>query len=58
VAFGVTRVASTLLFGVSATDPLTFAAVAFILILIAAIACLIPARRAASVDPAITMVTD
>jgi putative ABC transport system permease protein len=58
VAFGVTRVASTLLFGVSATDPLTFAAVALILILIAAIACLIPARRAASVDPAITMVTD
>ena len=58
VALAATRVVSTLLFGVSATDPLTFAAVAFILILIAAFACLIPARRAARVDPAITMVTD
>jgi predicted permease len=58
VAFAATRVVSTLLFGVSATDPLTFATVAFILFLIAAFACLIPARRAARVDPAITMVTD
>jgi len=58
VAFAATRFMSALLFGVSATDPLTFAAVAFILILIAAVACLLPARRAARVDPAITMVAD
>jgi predicted permease len=58
VAFAATRVVSALLFGVSATDPLTFAAVAVTLILIAAFACLIPARRAAKVDPAITMVAD
>ena len=58
VAFAATRVVSALLFGVSATDPLTFAAVACLLILIAAVACLIPAHRAAKVDPAITMVTD
>jgi predicted permease len=47
-----TRVLSGQLFGVSATDPLTFLAAPMILIAIALVACVIPARRAVSVDPA------
>jgi putative ABC transport system permease protein len=57
-ALAVTRIMSKLLFGVTPTDPLTFAVVSLVLVVIAAIACLIPARRAARVDPAITMVAD
>jgi ABC-type lipoprotein release transport system permease subunit len=41
----------TLLFGVSETDPLTFIAIAATLTLVALLACWIPARRAASMDP-------
>src|ERR1051325_4889346 len=51
VAFGLTRLMRSLLFGVSAHDPLTFAGVAALLILIAVLACYIPARRAMLVDP-------
>ena len=47
-----TRVLSGQLFGVSATDPLTFLAAPMILIAIALVACVVPARRAVSVDPA------
>jgi len=47
-----TRVLRGQLFGVSATDPLTFLAVPLLLIVVAAVACLVPARRAISVDPA------
>ncbi|MGH9847242.1 MAG: hypothetical protein ACREEM_51760, partial [Blastocatellia bacterium] len=50
-AFLLTRLMSTLLFGVSATDPLTFGAIALLLVTIALLACWIPARRAAKVDP-------
>jgi putative ABC transport system permease protein len=50
-----TRLLRTLLFGVPSNDPLTFAAVAFLLILVGALAALIPARRAASVNPVIAM---
>jgi ABC-type antimicrobial peptide transport system permease subunit len=50
-AFGLTRLMKSLLFGVTAYDPLTFASVAALLILIALLACYIPARRAMLVDP-------
>ena len=50
-----TRTMKSLLFGVSATDPLTFAALALLLITVSLLACLIPARRAAKVDSVIAL---
>ena len=50
-AVAVTRTLSTLLFGVTTTDPLTFAAVAGTLAIVALLASYLPARRAARVDP-------
>lgn len=54
-AFAVTRVMSGLLFGVSATDPVTFIGVALLLATIALLACLIPALKATKVDPMIAL---
>jgi putative ABC transport system permease protein len=50
-AFALMRVISSLLFGVTTKDPLTFAAVAILLAVVALLACYIPARRASRVDP-------
>jgi putative ABC transport system permease protein len=54
-AFGLTRLMSSLLFSVSASDPATFAAVAILLALVAIFACCIPARRAMRVDPMVAL---
>jgi len=54
-AYWLTRLLSKLLFGVSATDPLTFVGVAALLTAIAAVASFVPARRAARVDPLLAM---
>ncbi len=50
-AFALTRVISSLLFGVTTKDPLTFVAVAALLAFVALLACYIPARRATRLDP-------
>ncbi len=54
-AWGLTRFMQTLLFGVDPTDPGTFAAIALLLLLVALIACWIPARRATKVDPLVAL---
>jgi len=50
-AFLLTRFMRTLLFGVSASDPLTFGVIAGLLTLVALVASYLPARRAARIDP-------
>jgi predicted permease len=55
VAFAAMRVMSSLLFGVSAHDPITFVGVSLVLAVAAVLACYIPARRATKVDPIIAL---
>jgi len=51
VALGLTRFMADMLYGVKASDPLTFVATAALLLLISVVACYVPARRAMRVDP-------
>jgi predicted permease len=53
--FGATRLISSMIFGVSPYDPLTFVAVAAILSIVALLACYIPARRAMKIDPMVAL---
>ena len=54
-SFGLTRLMTSELFGVTAHDPLTFSAVAIVLVAVALLACYIPAHRAMRVDPMVAL---
>jgi ABC-type antimicrobial peptide transport system permease subunit len=57
-AFLLTRLIRSLLFGVQATDPFTFVGISLLLALIALLASYIPARRAARIDPMVSLRCD
>ena len=54
-SLALTRIISSFLFGVSATDPATFIAISLLLAAVALLACYLPARRATKVDPMIAL---
>jgi ABC-type antimicrobial peptide transport system permease subunit len=58
LAFGVSRALASLLVDITPTDPLTFASITAILLIVAVAACLIPARRATRVDPLVALRAD
>jgi ABC-type antimicrobial peptide transport system permease subunit len=57
-AFAATRLLNSLLFGVGASDPITFAAIVLLVGTVAFLAAWLPARRAASVDPIVALRTE
>jgi putative ABC transport system permease protein len=54
-AYALTRLMNSLLFGITATDPLTYAGLSLLLMAVATIACYIPVRRATRIDPMIAL---
>jgi len=57
-AFGITRLLSTLLYGITPTDPISFTTAPVVLLAVAALACWIPARHAARIDPSTALRQD